>query len=123
MNITKSILSIIFISLVLVGYGQQKDEKVKANKQEEIKIQTSAQCQMCKDRIESGLSFEKGIKTAILNLEDKVLTVKFRIEKTNADKIRKAVSKLGYDADDIAADPEAYEKLPPCCKKGGHDSK
>ena len=65
----------------------------------------------------------RGIKTAILNLEDKVLTVKFRTEKTDADKIRKAVSKLGYDADEVAADPEAYEKLPPCCKKGGHDPK
>lgn len=28
----------------------------------------------------------------------------------------KIVSQLGYDADDIKADPKAYAKLPKCCK-------
>jgi len=36
-----------------------------AQNNEEIKIQTSAQCQMCKDRIEKALSYEKGIVSRI----------------------------------------------------------
>lgn len=119
----KTTISIILFFVMLAGFSQEQANVKPDSKSEEIKIQTSAQCQMCKDRIEGGLSFEKGIKSAILNLEDKVLTVKFRTGKTDADKIKKAVSKLGYDADDVAADPEAYEKLPACCKKGGHDPK
>ncbi len=117
----KTALTIILFYIILTGHSQDQVNPKPESKFEEIKIKTSAQCQMCKERIESGLSFEKGIKTAILNLEDKVLTVKFRTEKTDAEKIRKAVSKLGYDADNVAADPEAYESLPACCKKGGHD--
>jgi hypothetical protein len=31
--------------------------------------------------------------------------------------LRKAVSDVGYDADDMSADPEAYKDLPACCKK------
>jgi hypothetical protein len=31
--------------------------------------------------------------------------------------IQIAISKLGYDADSIPADPKAYEKLNACCKK------
>ena len=88
-----------------------------AEKNVEIKIKTSAVCGMCKDRIEQGLAFEKGIKDVSLDLETKICTIKYNPSKTTPDDIRKAISGLGYDADDVAADEKAYEKLPACCKK------
>jgi len=88
-----------------------------ADKNVEIKIKTSAVCDMCKDRIEQGLAFEKGIKDVSLDVETKIATVKYNPSKTIPDEIRKAISKLGYDADDVLADEKAYEKLPKCCKK------
>ncbi|KPK87821.1 MAG: MerP protein [Bacteroides sp. SM23_62_1] len=87
------------------------------NKFEEVKIKTSAQCEMCKERIEEILAFEKGVKSSDLNLESKVVTVLYNPARTTADKIRNAISHGGYDADGIKADPKAYEKLPTCCKK------
>jgi len=60
---------------------------------------------------------EKGIKYVELDDETKIVTVEYRTAKTNPDEIRKAISKIGYDADDVEADPIAYEKLPACCKK------
>jgi periplasmic mercuric ion binding protein len=88
-----------------------------AEKNVEIKIKTSAVCGMCKDRIEQGLAFEKGIKDVSLNVETKIATVKYNPGKIAPDEIRKMISKLGYDADSVAADKTAYEKLPKCCKK------
>ena len=38
----------------------------------EVKIKTSAQCDMCKERIEETLAFEKGVKKAELDLETKI---------------------------------------------------
>lgn len=64
-----------------------------------IDIKTSSQCEMCKDRLESGIGIEPGVKEVNLNLENKVLSVKYNPKKTNPDKLRLAVSKLGYDAD------------------------
>lgn len=82
-----------------------------------IKIKTSSQCDMCKERIEEALAFEKGVKTAELDVETKIVTVTYKKNKTTPEKIRKAISKVGYDADDVAADPKAYAKLDACCKK------
>ena len=82
-----------------------------------IKIKTSSQCDMCKERIEEALAFEKGVKKADLDVETKICTVTYKKNKTTAEKIRKAISKVGYDADDVAADPKAYAKLDACCKK------
>jgi hypothetical protein len=43
--------------------------------------------------------------------------VTYKKSKTSPEKIRKAISKVGYDADDVTADPKAYSKLDACCKK------
>ena len=94
-----------------------------AEKNVEIKIKTSAVCGMCKDRIEQGLAFEKGIKDVSLDVETKIATVKYNPSKITPDEIRKAISKLGYDADEVLADKTAYDKLPKCCKKEAPEHK
>jgi mercuric ion binding protein len=86
-------------------------------KNTEIKITTSAVCGQCKDRIEQGLAYEKGIKDVVLDVDTKIATVGYNPAKTTPENIRKAISNLGYDADTIPADKMAYEKLPACCKK------
>jgi copper chaperone CopZ len=91
---------------------------IKAQDVAEIKIKTSATCDMCKATIEKYLAFEKGVKRSSLDVPSKVLTVTYNPKKTTPEKIRQAVSKSGYDADDVKADPKAYQKLDDCCKKG-----
>lgn len=106
----QKILLIIFFALSLAATAQK-------NELTELKIKTSAQCEMCKDRIEKAMAFERGVKNSLLDLETKVLTVSYLKSRTTPDKIRKAVTAVGYDADDVPADVKAYASLPPCCKK------
>jgi periplasmic mercuric ion binding protein len=82
-----------------------------------VKIKTSAICEMCKERIERNLSFEKGVKEANLNVETKVVTVIYNPGKTDIAKLKANISKTGYDADELTADEKGYNKLPGCCKK------
>lgn len=84
----------------------------------ELKVKTSAVCGMCKETIEKFMAFEKGIKKSSLDVDSKILTVTYNPQKTTPEKIRLAVSKSGYDADDVKADEKAYKKLDGCCKKG-----
>lgn len=82
-----------------------------------IRVKTSSQCDMCKERIEETLAFERGVKSSELDLDTKIVTVAYKTGRTNPDRIRRAISKAGYDADDVPADAGAYGKLPSCCKK------
>jgi periplasmic mercuric ion binding protein len=91
-------------------FGQQK-------KVDTIEILTSAVCDMCKERIEGGLAFEKGVKSSTLDVETKIATVVYNPTKTSPVQLRKTISKLGYDADTIPANQAAYNKLPACCRK------
>ena len=117
MNIMKTVVNkSLILAALMVGIIVLASFVV-AEKFVEIRIKTSAVCGMCKDRIEQGLAFEKGIKDVSLDLETKMVTVKYNSEKTNPDEIRKLISALGYDADSIPANQKAYDKLPACCKK------
>lgn len=104
----------IIITLITMSFA------VKAQT-EKVEIKTSAICGMCKSAIEEDLTFEKGVKSSDLDLETKIVTVEFNSKKTDADKIRTRITKVGYNADDKKRDPKAYDKLPDCCKDGGHD--
>jgi len=103
---------VVVCSIIFAETACAQDKKI-----ETIKIKTSAVCGMCKDRIENGMAFEKGIKDVSLDVETKIVTIKYNTKSTSPDELRKKISKLGYDADDVPCDKVAYEKLPACCKK------
>jgi copper chaperone CopZ len=81
-----------------------------------VKIQTSAQCGDCKERIESALNQTKGVIYAELNLETKVVEVKFKESKTSKEALKGVIVSIGYDADDQKANLEAQKALPLCCQ-------
>lgn len=113
----KSVMLIIIALFMLNGCSNaQTTEKI-----DTVKILTSAVCGMCKTRIESKVAYEKGVVSVVLDIDTKICTIVYKTEKTDPDKLRQAISKIGYDADTVPANPKAYEKLPACCKKDGID--
>ena len=102
----------------LTGYGQKAP--VETGNGFKIEIKTSAICEMCQYALEKDLAFEKGVKEATLNLDDKVMTVLYNPKKTDAQTIRKRITMVGYHADTLARNAIAYDKLPMCCKDGSH---
>lgn len=111
-KLTKNITVLFLFFLASINLQAQDNKEVK-----KVDVTTSAQCQMCKDEIENTLKAEKGVKSATLDLTTKIVTVEYKNWETHPEKLRKALTEIGYDADDMQADDEAYKKLPTCCKK------
>ena len=84
-----------------------------------IEIKTSTVCEMCKQRIERDLVFEKGIKQVTVDLKTNTIAVVYRPDKTTPEALKKAISKMGYWADEVPADEAGFKKLPECCQKEG----
>lgn len=112
-----------FIILLVAGLVGISGLTAQKNTIEEVKIKTSAQCDMCKTRIEEGLYTQKGVVEAKLDVPTKILTIKFRPAKVTVDQLKTYVSSLGYDADDILANQEAHDQLPGCCQKNSTEHK
>lgn len=110
-----SFFALLFLSLNASAQNGKKNEKVT--------IKTNIFCDHCKECPSCGKGMSEkllsipGVKMVELDDKKMTLTVFYNGQKTNADAIRTAISKLGYDADEIKADPVAYENLDGCCKK------
>ena len=85
----------------------------------EITVKSSVVCDMCKNTIEKGLAFEKGIKRVLVDVEANTIYVKFNEEKLTEENIKEMISKLGYAAGDVKPMKEAYNNLHGCCKMPG----
>lgn len=105
------IIGVMFVSSVAFSQKQPKYTTVV--------IQTSAECEQCEERLESGLNFTKGVKFAELDMVSMKLTVKYKTKSIDLTAIKAKISSLGYTADEVPADPKALEELPACCKPGG----
>lgn len=77
---------------------------------------TSVNCNMCKTRVEEKLNYVKGIVFAEVDTPRKTLTVKWKTKIISEDEIKKIVSNLGYQIEDVSADKDAQNKLPNCCQ-------
>lgn len=109
------IIGIIFL-VAATAFAEEKPEK----KLVEVEIKTTAECKMCKERIEDAMNELGGVHEPNLDVPSKVLTVKYDPEEIGLDEIKEKISREGYDADEVKADPRAYKRLPECCKIGGH---
>lgn len=58
----------------------------------------------------------KGVKMYTVYDKEMAIIVYYNPKKTNLETIKNSISKMGYDADDVKADSEAFNKLDTCCK-------
>lgn len=104
------LLLFVSFSLSLAALAQQK-------KPVTVKIQTpTAQCEECKQRIEEYLKYEEGVTKVVVYPRSKYTMVTYLTDRTNIENIKTAIANIGYDADDVTANEDAYKKLPKTCK-------
>lgn len=83
-------------------------------------------CETCKERVEEYMIREEGVQKVSVDYRHNRTKVTYVAERTNENNIKTAIANLGFDADDITANRESYEKLPSCCRRpedGGDEPK
>ena len=84
----------------------------------------NALCENCKTRIETYLKRYDGVLEITVNYRKGETKVKYVTDRINIEEIKTAIANCGYDADDVQANEDAYNRLPKTCKKfedgGGH---
>lgn len=109
----KKFAKFITLSAILVALTISS---VLAEKIAEAQIKTSAHCGSCKTKIEKAVNKLDGILKSDLDLDSKILTVKYDAEKIKLGDIQAKIKKVGYEADlvDGNSKPET-KKSSKCC--------
>ncbi len=107
---------VIFLVLVAILVGMLVEECKKASASTETVNLPTVKCSICKKAVEDALREVEGIQYAEVNLDNKNAVLTFDPSKTDLAKVEQAIANAGYNANDKERNPEAYEKLPDCCK-------
>jgi copper chaperone CopZ len=114
---------ILLLSIVVAGLSAVSSAQTKPVQTAKIKT-PNALCAECKTRIEMYLRRYDGLVFLDVNYRKGETTVKYLTDRIDIEQIKTAISNIGYDADDVPANEEAYKRLPKSCKKfedgGGH---
>ena len=76
----------------------------------------------CKTSIDNFLVHEYGVSSVKADYRRHTVTVVWYTDRTNIENIKYALANMGYDADDVKAEPDAYKKLNHACKPAPVDS-
>lgn len=93
----KKFLTILSALLLLVGAVSAKPK----DQTRQCQYQTNLHCKNCAAKIQDNVSFEKGVKDLTIDVEKKTVTIVYKTSKTDAEKLRAAIEKLGYKAEII----------------------
>jgi|SRR5829696_4911268 len=109
----KKIASFAFIAVLLSNAASAQKGGLKTDT-----ISTpTIQCEMCKDRLTEYLGRIDGMNLVKVDLKKKRVITKYHMDRTNVEFIKASIANAGYDAAEIAANPDSYKMLPKCCKK------
>ena len=114
-NIKQS--AILFIAMLSFTNTFAKTRTAKAIIKTHFYCDHCKKCETCGKKFEAELYNTKGIKDFSIDEKAMTITVVYNPQRVSIPQIRQAISKLGFDADELKADLEAYEKLDNCCKK------
>lgn len=106
-----------FLLVILALFGISAFSFAQAKGIEKAVIHTpGVMADACKTSIENFLVHEYGVSSVKADYRRHTVTVTWYTNRTNIENIKTALANMGYDADDVTAEPDAYRRLPPACK-------
>jgi len=67
----------------------------------QVVFASTIHCDKCGLKVQENIGFEKGVKDLKVDVPGKTITVVFNPSKTDTLKLKKAINKLGYEAEVI----------------------
>jgi len=108
--------SISLLIISIFGFIAISSAQIKTADKAVIKTPTVA-CDNCRDYIEFTVGHSYGVTSVKVDIKKKTTTVTWLTDRTTLENIKVAIANIGYDADDIEAEPSAWRGLPKECKK------
>jgi len=71
------------------------------NREAQVVFLVNLNCHSCEQNIKKNIPYERGVIDLNVNLEKKLVTIKYRPNSTDKEKLKKAIEKLGFTCEEI----------------------
>ena len=99
--------------------AQERKANAKAGQSEVVYFIPNMHCERCQAKIEKAITLEKGVKDLVFDLKAQKLTIVYQKQETTPEKLRQALTKMGYEAksDATTAQPQnSTRENRSCCR-------
>lgn len=100
----------LFGIIIILGVALNTVCAQERGKTEKITFKTSIDCEDCVNKIMESVPLEKGIKDVKCDLPTREVMVEFKTGKTDKEKVKRMIEKLGYTAEEIRKKENKEEK-------------
>ena len=97
----KVIHIILGVMVILLTTNVVSAQEKKGNKDEQVVFSVSMSCHNCEQKIKKNIPYEKGVKDVTTDLETKLVTIRYRPDKTDKAKLKKSIEKLGFTCKEV----------------------
>ncbi len=77
----------------------------------------------CKTNIDNRLAHEYGISSVKADYKRHTVAVAWFTDRTNIENVKTALANMGFDANDVIAEPDAYKRLGKDCQNAPVEAK
>ena len=100
MKKVKIILTVVVFLLATsaVVYTQIKKD---STNETQVVFSVGMGCQSCEQKVREKISHEKGVKNLTTNLDKKLVTITYKTDKTDMDKLQKSIENLGLTCSEV----------------------
>ena len=89
------------VLLMALLFGALTAAEAKPSNRAVVTFSVEIDCESCKQKIERNLSYEKGILNLEVSVKENTVIVTYNTAKTNVQKIKDALKKIGYEATEL----------------------
>ena len=101
MKTVKIVLTAVVLLLATNAVSAQVQKTNTRNKDAEVVFSVNIHCDKCEQKIKKNIPFEKGVKGLTTDLDKQLVTIKYQTDKTDKDKLKKSIEKLGYTCKEV----------------------
>lgn len=110
-------LTVLILFTGSISFGQQKAIK------KAVISTPGVRSEACKTYIDNRLVHEYGVSSVKADYRKHTVTIAWFTDRTNIENVKTALANMGYDADDVTAEPDAYKRLSKDCQNPAEEKK
>ena len=99
----------IFLGVVvfLLATNAASAQDVRNNRNEgQVVFSVNMDCHSCEQKVVKNIPFERGVRDMTTNLDKQLVTIKYQTNRTDKDKLKKAIEKLGFTCEEVKPDAQ-----------------
>lgn len=104
------LLTVVALLISLFSFSQQKAI------QKAVISTPGVRSEACKTNIDNRLVHEYGISSVKADYKRHTVAVAWFTDRTNIENVKTVLANMGFDADDVTAEPDAYKRLSKDCQ-------